>query len=95
VNPAIKKALCRDAYEDRACLHKVQPWLGHDWHFHVRIGCQADSPECEPLRAAGDGCHSKAMERWANVVLPEHAAPHAGPAMSKLPKACWDVLKAP
>jgi penicillin-insensitive murein DD-endopeptidase len=97
VNPAIKKALCRDAGEDRAWLSKVQPWLGHDWHFHVRIGCQADSPDCEnqPPRDAGDGCHSKEMERFANVVLPEHSAPHAGPAMSKLPKACWVVLKAP
>jgi penicillin-insensitive murein endopeptidase len=68
---------------------------GHDWHFHVRIGCQPDIPDCEdqPPRDAGDGCHSKEMERFANVVLPEHSAPHAGPPMSKLPKACWDVLK--
>jgi penicillin-insensitive murein DD-endopeptidase len=46
VNTAIKKALCRDAGGDRTWLRKVQPWLGHDWHFHVRLNCPADNPEC-------------------------------------------------
>ena len=97
VNPAIKKALCREPGDDRAWLGKIQPWLGHDWHFHVRLGCQPDSPDCEPQppRDAGDGCHSKEMERFANVVLPEHSTPHAGPTMAKLPAACRQVLHAP
>jgi penicillin-insensitive murein DD-endopeptidase len=97
VNPAIKKALCREPADDRAWLGKIQPWLGHDWHFHVRLGCQPDSPDCEPQppRDAGDGCHSKEMERFANVVLPEHSTPHAGPTMAKLPAACREVLHAP
>jgi penicillin-insensitive murein endopeptidase len=97
VNPAIKKALCREPGDDRAWLGKIQPWLGHDWHFHVRLGCQPDSPNCEPQppRDAGDGCHSKEMERFANVVLPEHSTPHAGPTMAKLPAACRQVLNAP
>jgi penicillin-insensitive murein DD-endopeptidase len=97
VNPAIKKALCHEPGDDRAWLGKIQPWLGHDWHFHVRLGCQPDSPDCEPQppRDAGDGCHSKEMERFANVVLPEHSTPHAGPTMAKLPAACRQVLNAP
>ena len=97
VNPAIKKALCREPGDDRAWLGKIQPWLGHDWHFHVRLGCQPDSPDCEPQppRDAGDGCHSKEMDRFANVVLPEHSTPHAGPTMAKLPAACREVLHAP
>jgi penicillin-insensitive murein DD-endopeptidase len=97
VNPAIKKALCREPGDDRAWLGKIQPWLGHDWHFHVRLGCQPDSPDCEPQppRDAGDGCHSKEMERFANVVLPEHSTPHPGPTMAKLPAACSEVLHAP
>ena len=97
VNPAVKKALCREPGDDRAWLGKIQPWLGHDWHFHVRLGCQPDSPNCEPQppRDAGDGCHSKEMERFANVVLPEHSTPHAGPTMAKLPAACREVLHAP
>ena len=48
VNAAIKKALCRDAGNDRAWLRKVQPWWGHDYHFHVRLTCPPDSPECKP-----------------------------------------------
>jgi penicillin-insensitive murein DD-endopeptidase len=97
VNPAIKKALCRDAGDDRAWLGKVQPWLGHDWHVHVRLNCPADSPDCEaqPARAEGDGCHGGEMNRWANVVLPEHSMPRAGPTMAKLPKACGEVLNGP
>ncbi len=97
-NTAIKKALCRDAGDDdRAWLGKVQPWLGHDWHFHVRLNCPSDSPDCEgqPPRPEGDGCHTKEMERWSNNIVLEHSMPRAGPKMSKLPANCWDVLNAP
>ncbi|MBV8746436.1 MAG: penicillin-insensitive murein endopeptidase [Xanthobacteraceae bacterium] len=97
VNPAIKKALCRDVVDDRAWLGKVQPWLGHDWHFHIRLDCPPDSPDCEsqPPRPEGDGCHTKETDRWPSNPLLEHSNPHAGPKMSKLPAACWDVLNAP
>jgi penicillin-insensitive murein DD-endopeptidase len=98
VNTAIKKALCREAGEDRAWLGKIQPWLGHDWHFHIRISCPVDSPDCEsqPARPTEDGCHGGEMTRWgANPLLPDHSMPRAGPAMSALPKACFDVLKEP
>jgi penicillin-insensitive murein DD-endopeptidase len=37
VNPAIKKAMCREAGPDQAWLSKVRPWWGHDEHFHVRL----------------------------------------------------------
>src|SRR6266536_3399020 len=58
VNAAIKKALCRDSGSDRAWLGKVQPWWGHDFHFHVRLVCPSDSAECkpQPARPADDGC---------------------------------------
>ena len=97
VNPVIKKALCRDVGDDRAWLAKVQPWLGHDWHFHIRLDCPSDSPDCEPQppRPEGDGCHNKETDRWPSNPLLEHSNPHAGPKMSKLPAACWDVLNAP
>src|SRR5262249_27311943 len=41
VNAAIKKALCREVGEDREWLHKVRPYWGHDYHFHVRLSCPA------------------------------------------------------
>ncbi len=98
VNPAIKKALCREAGNDREWLRKVQPWLGHDWHFHVRLHCPPDTPECEPQppRDVGDGCHSKELDRWNNVVIDStRSNPRAGPKMSELPAACRQLLNAP
>ena len=58
VNAAIKKALCRAAGSDREWLHKVRPWWGHDYHFHVRLACPPDSPACTPQAPLppGDGC---------------------------------------
>ena len=99
VNTAIKKALCREAGNDRAWLRKVQPWLGHDWHFHVRLNCPPDSLECEPQapREAGDGCAGKEMHRWTTEALPDHTPsnPRPGPKMAELPAACRQVLNAP
>jgi penicillin-insensitive murein endopeptidase len=99
VNTAIKKALCRAAGSDRAWLHKVQPWLGHDWHFHVRLACQPDSPECEPQppRNADDGCTGSEMHRFSSEAIVDGAPsnPRPGPKMSELPAACRAVLNAP
>jgi penicillin-insensitive murein endopeptidase len=102
VNAAIKKALCREAGTDRAWLSKVQPWWGHDWHFHVRLSCAADSPECKPQepRPADDGC-SKELEHWFTPAIlhpkpdPTPPQPRVGPRMSELPPACRQVLLAP
>ena len=100
VNAAIKKALCRDAGSDRAWLSKVQPWWGHDWHFHVRLHCPADNPECtpQPERPVDEGC-GKALNPWlAKADLgPKPDAkpmPRVGPRMSELPAACRQVLLA-
>jgi len=97
VNPAIKKALCRDGGSDREWLRKVQPWLGHDWHFHVRLNCPPDSPHCEPqpLRDAGDGCVGKEMTRWSTEPIDVHPIPRPGPKMADLPPARRQVLNAP
>jgi penicillin-insensitive murein DD-endopeptidase len=60
VNPVLKRALCERTPEggDRAWLHKLRPWWGHDDHFHVRLTCPADSPACvaQPPLPPGDGC---------------------------------------
>jgi penicillin-insensitive murein DD-endopeptidase len=101
VNAAIKKALCRDAGSDRHWLNKVQPWWGHDYHFHVRLACPADSPECkpQPARPADEGC-GKDLDSWFTeaVLHPKPsppAKPRPGPKMADLPAACRQVLLAP
>jgi penicillin-insensitive murein DD-endopeptidase len=99
VNAAIKKALCRDAGQDRAWLRKVQPWWGHDWHFHVRLNCPSGSPQCEPQppRPIDEGC-GKELDHWfadAALHVKLGSNPRPGPKLSELPPACRQVLLAP
>jgi penicillin-insensitive murein DD-endopeptidase len=99
VNAAIKKELCREAGENRSWLEKVRPWWGHDYHFHVRIHCPADSPDCKPQPPppAGDGC-GKDLDYWftEKVLHPPPTAEAPTPiTMAQLPPACRDVLHAP
>ncbi|HEX2652379.1 MAG TPA: penicillin-insensitive murein endopeptidase [Xanthobacteraceae bacterium] len=103
VNAAIKKALCREAGSDRAWLSKVRPWWGHDFHFHVRMHCPADNPDCrgqEPTRS-GDGCAASELSWWfKDSVLhpkpsPEPRKPRPPVTLADLPAACRQVLAAP
>jgi penicillin-insensitive murein DD-endopeptidase len=102
VNAAIKKALCRDAGKDRGFLHKVRPWWGHNYHFHVRIGCPAGSPDCKTQDPApeGEGC-GKDLDYWfqESILNPpppkEPAKPRPPLTMADLPAACRQVLIAP
>ncbi|RWE67372.1 MAG: penicillin-insensitive murein endopeptidase, partial [Mesorhizobium sp.] len=57
VNPGIKKELCDTVTGDRSWLRKIRPFWGHDYHFHMRIGCQPGSPGCKGQEAtpADDG----------------------------------------
>ena len=102
VNAAIKKALCREAGKDRAFLHKVRPWWGHDYHFHVRIVCQPDSPDCKGQEPPGEaeGC-GKDLDWWFrdSVIHPEPPKEPPKPrpplTMADLPAGCKQVLLAP
>src|SRR3984957_12657155 len=102
VNAAIKKKLCEGAGSDRAWLQKVRPYWEHDYHFHVRIKCPDDSPECkhqDPV-PAGDGC-GKELDWWfTDAVLhpkpsPVPETPRPPIKMADLPAACRQVLTAP
>jgi penicillin-insensitive murein endopeptidase len=97
VNPVIKRALCRGAYAsaegtDRSWLHRLRPWPGHDDHFHVRLTCPADSPDCvsqAPI-PPGDGCDAT-LDAWFKPHFPR---PAAG-ALRKpvLPAACRRLIQ--
>lgn len=95
VNPAIKRAVCREAKGDRAWLRKLRPWFGHDAHFHVRLRCPADSPQCDqqtPL-PPGDGCGAD-LAWWftdeARNPIKRKDQPKADP---KPPAACMALLR--
>ena len=106
VNAAIKKAMCREAGSDRSWLAKVRPWYGHAEHFHVRIGCPADSPQCKPQSPppGGDGC-GHGLDDWFkdSILHPVQPLfpplfpppPKPGVTMAALPAACRQVVNAP
>jgi penicillin-insensitive murein endopeptidase len=98
VNPAIKKALCREAGADRAWLFKVRPWYGHAEHFHVQIACPAGSSECKPADPprVGDGCGHD-LDFWfkESTLHPPPTKPKPALTLADLPPACKQIVKAP
>lgn len=102
VNPGIKKKLCDTVTGDRSWLRKVRPFWGHDYHFHVRIGCQPGSPDCKRQEAtpASDGCDKSLAwwfteEPWRPNQNPDAPKARDIMTMASLPKACRAVLDAP
>jgi len=102
VNAAIKKEVCHEAGGDRSWLSKLRPWWGHDYHFHVRLFCPTDSPECKPQAPPepGDGCGHELDYWFKESVL--HPPPPEVPAKPKpaltlaaLPPVCKQVVNAP
>jgi penicillin-insensitive murein endopeptidase len=96
INPAIKKALCRDVKSDRSWLHKMRPVFGHNYHFHLRIGCPKGQAGCknQPIPPSDEGC-GKDLDWWfgkeARAIKPGKREPMK---MSALPAACRQVLLA-
>ncbi len=103
VNAAIKKALCREATGNRSWLSKIRPVYGHDYHFHVRIGCPKDSPTCKPQDATpdSDGCGEELAYWFQPKILfppppppPDPNKPRKYTTMKDLPQECRQVLVA-
>jgi penicillin-insensitive murein endopeptidase len=102
VNAAIKKALCREAGNDRAWLRKVRAYYGHDYHFHIRIKCPAGNADCRPQDPvpAGEQCGADLDHWFTDEILhpkpsPIPAKPRPPLKMADLPAACRQVLLAP
>ena len=97
VNPGIKRALCREVTGERGWLRKVRPWWGHDAHFHLRIRCPADSPQCEAQGAlpAGDGCGAD-LAWWFSEEATKPAKSKGKPRAEPVaPAACLALLRDP
>jgi penicillin-insensitive murein DD-endopeptidase len=99
VNAAIKKALCREATGDRTWLHKVRPFYGHDYHFHVRLACPAGENACQGQDPVppGDGCDASLNWWFSDAVIhpaPGPQKPKPGLTMAQLPRECESVLTA-
>jgi penicillin-insensitive murein endopeptidase len=98
VNAAIKKELCQEAGADRAWLHKVRPYWGHEEHFHVRMACPAGASSCDEQEPVppGDGCSEKDLAYWftPGVLHPKPSKPRPPLTLAQLPAACKAVLLA-
>ncbi len=109
VNPAIKKALCNAAGTDRKWLSKVRPIWGHDYHFHIRMGCTNGGCESQPRVDGDEGC-GKGLDNWLKAIGAEAKKKQAEPppkpdakvvgasdlrkiTMDQLPAECRTVLK--
>jgi penicillin-insensitive murein DD-endopeptidase len=107
VNPAIKKALCQAAGKDRAWLGKVRPIWGHNYHFHIRIGCPNGGCQVQPPVKGDDGC-GKEVTDWLKTIEASLKKPQPKPGeriipdserrqvtMEQLPPECKIVLNSP
>src|SRR5918995_5383941 len=91
VNPAIKKALCREAGADRGWLTKVRPMWGHNYHFPIRLACPAGSAGCsdQDPPPGGDGCGAE-LAGWftPQMLNPKPGKPRPPLTMAQLPNEC-------
>jgi len=98
VNPAIKKALCREAGADRSWLTKVRPIWGHNYHFHIRLACPAGEAGCsdQDPPPSGDGCGAE-LDAWftPQMLHPKPGKPRPPLTLAQLPNECRSVLEAP
>ena len=97
VNPAIKRALCREAGADRSWLSKIRPMFGHNYHFHIRLACPPGEESCsdQDPPPAGDGCGAE-LDRWFTPAMlnPKPGRPRPPMTMAQLPGECRRVLAA-
>jgi penicillin-insensitive murein endopeptidase len=97
VNPAIKRALCREGRPERTWIAKIRPWWGHDDHFHVRLSCPSGSPQCrDQAPPPGEGC-GKDLDWWftEEALHPRPSPPQKPLLLGNLPPACAALVAAP
>ena len=97
VNPAIKKALCRQVATQtdvsKNWLNKVRPMWGHNYHFHIRMMCPKGESICsgqEPP-SSGDGCGSE-LDDWLALQQKAMNAPKSNKPSKPKPEMSLDAL---
>ena len=95
VNPAIKRALCREAGSDRAWLRRIRPWWGHNYHFHVRLSCPQGAVGCQDQPPSADEGCGRELDWWftEEAKHPKPSTPARPLRLSDLPAACAAVVK--
>ena len=95
VNPAIKRALCREATGDRGWLRRIRPWWGHNYHFHLRLHCPSGEAECQGQAEPppGDGCGELAWWFTPEGLHPKPGKPHPPLLVSDLPAVCAALVR--
>lgn len=87
VNPVIKAEVCKRA-ADEPWVAKLRPWVGHFSHFHVRLRCPTNSPDCQPQAPIppGNGCDAE-LASWLKdkPQLPKVSMSYRAPV---LPRRC-------
>jgi penicillin-insensitive murein endopeptidase len=98
VNPAIKNRFCK-MYPKNANQYKIRAWWGHDKHFHVRLKCPKNSPDCtieNKLDIADNGCKPEQLNWWlsgeAYAELKKNKATKTKKFEKKLPERCIGVV---
>jgi len=93
VNASVKRQLCTDN-SGQSWLRKIRPWYGHDDHFHVRLKCPADNPECliQDAVPKGDGCDASLAWWFSAEAKADLLAPKKPAAVPVLPAQCQMVL---
>lgn len=103
VNAVIKRDLC-SKFPNEIWLTKLRPWSGHDDHYHVRLNCPPDQPECipQPEIVEGIACEPKDFEHWLSpTTIEKLRKDHEGtgekiqPKPLNLPIACKDIVESP
>lgn len=95
VHASVKRALCKMKGKRGPWLRVLRPWWGHQDHFHVRLRCPADSPDCaapQPLPQA-EGCDAS-LDWWLSPDAASTAAKRKPPGEGApaMPAKCEALL---
>ena len=91
-----RRSAARPAPIAPGCARCGRYW-GHDYHFHIRMRCPADSPDCKPQEPvpAGDGC-GKELDWWfTDAVLHPKPPPPPKRRRRRGRRSRWPICRPP